>query len=826
MVTVALLVGPAWLASWLGWPLGEHTTWTWFRQYLRGGTIPDEVVIAALVVALWALWAAHLVVVALDIIALLRGLVPRVGLVRLMWVLIAGGATATSTHTAAVAAQTHTVAEAPAQPAPQSEHTPEQPSEDQESSVIDRTRNLSGFDFDSNELTPEMKESLEPTIANISDFGLPEAPVVVTGHTDPVGDPVYNRALSEQRAQAVADYLTEHLDGVEFEIQGAGSSQAPDNPRASYGEYRRVEVSYTLQRPTAPQATTEPEAAQAPDTEPAPDQAQLDVDTAGESDPGPDAVLVGTAAGMVGAAVGYAAGRRHGPTRRKQPTPQAHAPEREHEEDPASDTTEKPEPDAGELLREDPHGIARGVIDEDGYVLVADTVRVNGQHGLAFVGAHAPSVLAAVVTDHLPGPVIATRAVLAALGGAETMPPGVRVVADIPQARIAVEAELLTAARRHVDEEDGSRSDEQAVAAGPLLVVGDVSDFDTFQGSPQPLTTTPKVVVCVHGELDHAGTKLDCGIDSRVRAVSAHTEASREGRALRRHGRTRPGESAEADESQRQLQPEQTLAESQGSTEFPPTPATPCPGEDSSTPRVRMRLFSKQLVVEVDGREVAGLRTVARTLLAYLAVHPQGATAEEIAKECFAAVDSTSAASARKNALTSVRSSLRGALEDPEHPVIMNSNSRYALDPLLFAVDLWDFSAAYEKVPELQGQARVEVWKEVVRLHSEPLLGGSDELWVEPIRKSCSRVVVDSLVGIAENASEEEAKVRLLERACKFDEFNEPLYQRIMGIHISLGRPEMAHQVYGLLQEKLALIGEKPNGESRAILESRAQLAG
>jgi outer membrane protein OmpA-like peptidoglycan-associated protein len=265
LVTVVMLIGPAWLASWLGWPLGEHTTLTWFWQYLRGGTVPDEAVIAVLVVILWGLWAAHLVVVALDIVALLRGLVPRVGLVRLVWVLAAGGATATSTHTAAVAAPTDTVAEATARPGLGSQEglTPENRDEEQEIGVIDRTRNLSGFAFDSDQLSPQMKESLEPTIAMISDFGLPEAPVVVTGHTDPLGDPYYNRVLSEQRAQAVADYLAEHLgEDVEFEIQGAGSSQPPEDSQASYGEHRRVEITYTLQRPAAPASETSGEADQ------------------------------------------------------------------------------------------------------------------------------------------------------------------------------------------------------------------------------------------------------------------------------------------------------------------------------------------------------------------------------------------------------------------------------------------------------------------------------------------------------------------------------------------------------------------------------------
>lgn len=390
LVTVVMLVGPAVLASRLGWPLGEHTSWTWLWQYLRGGHIPDEAVVAALVVILWAVWTAHLVVVVLDAVALLRGLVPRVGLVRLVWVLAAGGATAASTHTAAVAAQTDTVADAPAQsgpvPAVQVSDARQEHADGQADRVVDRTRRLSHFGFDSAALVAEMEESLEPTIGMIDDFGLSGAPVVVTGHTDPVGDLSYNQVLSEKRAQAVADYLAQHLgEDVELEVRGAGSVQPPANPQASYGEYRRVEISYTLQPPAAaddPAPSAQAGAEEASARDPEPDQAQLDASTVSGQGPGADPVLVGAVAGTVGLGAGYAAGRRRTSGARKQP--KATAPEPDTDEGLDSALTENPASSENAWWCEDEQGLARGAINSDGYVLVADTVRVDGRAGVAF----------------------------------------------------------------------------------------------------------------------------------------------------------------------------------------------------------------------------------------------------------------------------------------------------------------------------------------------------------------------------------------------------------------------------------------------------------
>ncbi|WP_159944928.1 OmpA family protein [Nocardiopsis sp. FR6] len=786
-------------------------------QYLRGGTIPDEAVIAAIVVFLWGLWAAHLVVFALDVVALLRGLVPRVGLVRLVWVLAAGGATAASTHTAAVAAQTDT---APAVLTPpdsnrvsQGEHLPEKPVDEYESRVIERTRNLSGFGFDSDELTPEMKESLEPTVGIISDFGLPDAPVVVTGHTDPVGSPAYNQHLSEQRAQAVADYLAERLEGFQFEAQGMGSTQAPDNPQASYGEHRRVEISYKLQQPTTPPPVTKSEEQQTPEADSVPEQAQLDVNTASEQDQSPSALLIGAVAGTAGAGVGYAVGRRRSPIRRRNSAPEVPPPECETDTDLASEAAEG-SAGVGELFYEDLHGLARGAIDEDGFVLISDTSRVSGRHGLGFAGAHAVPVLGAVVADHSPRPTVATRASVAALGGAEAFPSGVQVVTDVPGARIAVEAEVLTTERCRMDDGNSTQREEPSSAAYPqVLVVCSASDLGAETDSLQTLTSIPRTVVTVLGNHSALRAVVQCDDLDRIRLTSSHGEVNLP-RPLRHQALTETNSpTPQSSPTRRETTPE---------PEITPEPAVEGKGEEGTseaTHRVRVRLFAPEPVITYDGQPVTGLRSVARTLLAFLALHPDGADAEQIADVCFANADPDKATAHRRNAIHSLRATLRKLLNTPGDQIVRSDHGVYRIDESIFDVDLWEFLRLASKIRKGEGSEAGAFFERLFEIHQESLLGGRDDAWVLPARERCTQEAVNTYVRLAESTDSDSEKIDLLEKAISFDEYNEPLYQRIMMAYRDSGSPEGAHRAYRALKERLENLGESPSPESQRVAQ-------
>jgi OOP family OmpA-OmpF porin len=81
------------------------------------------------------------------------------------------------------------------------------------------------FDYDSTALKPEGREVLDYLASRIANADYQS--VTVTGHADPLGTPSYNRALSERRARAIADYLAGRgIDAGKISVASAGSEGA------------------------------------------------------------------------------------------------------------------------------------------------------------------------------------------------------------------------------------------------------------------------------------------------------------------------------------------------------------------------------------------------------------------------------------------------------------------------------------------------------------------------------------------------------------------------------------------------------------------------
>ena len=99
------------------------------------------------------------------------------------------------------------------------------------------------FAFDSAELRPELKPTLDQVAAVLRDD--PNVGIMVVGHTDNVGSESYNQRLSERRAEAVANYLiSQGVANHQIGTEGRGMS----DPRASNAteegraQNRRVEI--------------------------------------------------------------------------------------------------------------------------------------------------------------------------------------------------------------------------------------------------------------------------------------------------------------------------------------------------------------------------------------------------------------------------------------------------------------------------------------------------------------------------------------------------------------------------------------------------------
>lgn len=106
------------------------------------------------------------------------------------------------------------------------------------------------FDFDKADIKPGATPTLEKLAEVVKQYT--KSRVVINGYTDSKGDDAYNRTLSQRRAQAIADWLTQHQAGAagQLQVQGFGETNpvAPntkpdgtDNPEGRQ-QNRRVEV--------------------------------------------------------------------------------------------------------------------------------------------------------------------------------------------------------------------------------------------------------------------------------------------------------------------------------------------------------------------------------------------------------------------------------------------------------------------------------------------------------------------------------------------------------------------------------------------------------
>ena len=223
------------------------------------------------------------------------------------------------------------------------------------------------------------------------------------------------------------------------------------------------------------------------------------------------------------------------------------------------------------------------------------------------------------------------------------------------------------------------------------------------------------------------------------------------------------------------------------------------------------------LRITAGGREVRGGMRKARELLAFLAVHPDGANGDAIAEALWPEADPGRAAAQRNLALRKARELLRAATGLAEPMWILNAGGRYRLDPALIDTDLQAFSRALEQARNASGDARLAACRRAVALYRGELADGAGWDWAEPYAETARRRALDAWTTIAEilQPADPDQALSALDTALSHDPYNEYLYVRIMRLQAAAGRPEAVRRTLALLESRLTDLGVAPGAQTR-----------
>jgi outer membrane protein OmpA-like peptidoglycan-associated protein len=99
------------------------------------------------------------------------------------------------------------------------------------------------YDFDSDVVRSDAANNLGSLAASLAKY--PNTDLLIVGHTDAVGTSEYNRALSERRATAAANYLaSQGVSSARLRALGRGETEplATNDTEAGRQSNRRVEI--------------------------------------------------------------------------------------------------------------------------------------------------------------------------------------------------------------------------------------------------------------------------------------------------------------------------------------------------------------------------------------------------------------------------------------------------------------------------------------------------------------------------------------------------------------------------------------------------------
>jgi ATP/maltotriose-dependent transcriptional regulator MalT/DNA-binding SARP family transcriptional activator len=253
------------------------------------------------------------------------------------------------------------------------------------------------------------------------------------------------------------------------------------------------------------------------------------------------------------------------------------------------------------------------------------------------------------------------------------------------------------------------------------------------------------------------------------------------------------------------------------------------PEESGALPagELDITLFGGMRVVR-DGRELADRdwqSSRSKLLLAFLLLHPEGATKGRLLEALYGS-EATTDASLHMNMMR-LRKALEPALEKGQPSrFILRSEVRYSFNRQAHAaVDAWEFEASCRPGSHGRDAVGEAALRAALALYSGDFLPEFDNDWVVAIRQRYRDLALQacrSLLAMIGDRSEAEAQA-LAHRALEIDPLSEEFHRELILRFIEAGEPHRALEQFRLCERRyLDLLGMRPPEDLQELVAGLA----
>lgn len=200
-------------------------------------------------------------------------------------------------------------------------------------------------------------------------------------------------------------------------------------------------------------------------------------------------------------------------------------------------------------------------------------------------------------------------------------------------------------------------------------------------------------------------------------------------------------------------------------------------------------------------------RTAGLQVLAYLAVHPQGATRNELTHAIWPHLPPATISQRLHTTLTDLRRQLRPLLDDDP---TARQDDYYRLNARAIATDLQPWRAAVQAMTHAIGTTtRLHACRDVVHQYRGELAAGHTWPWLTAAREQARRTAIDACSALAEHTDPNEA-LNWLQRAIAIDPHNEPLHHQAANLLRVTGDETAAAHLIKRLHHRLPSSNHPP----------------